>query len=208
VLKNQFSPGGFKPRIAKAVAHCNPVVKTLPSGQHFPVTNPRAHLLCYKITAPKQPAPAVVVSNQFGSAKLTPGQPNLLCLPSWKSLTGPPHHATVQPPRLNHFTCYPVKVAAGAYHPPAVMLKDEFTATPVSATVNPVPVELCLPTEKIVGRHDFKIINAAAHLLCYPVTPTPIKPTVWDQNQFGNETVKIIRTTTLCLPSAKQVVPR
>ena len=74
--------------------------------------------------------------------------------------------------------------------------------------MNPVPVELCLPTEKIVGRHDYKIINAVAHLLCFPVTPTPTKPTVWDQNQFGNETVKIIRTSTLCLPSTKQVVPR
>ena len=175
VLKNQFSPNGFKPKITKAVAHCNPVAKQVPSGKVFKITNPNAHLLC---------------------------------LPSWKSLTGPPHHKAPQPPRLNHFTCYPVKVASGAYHPPAVMLKDEFASKPVSATVNPVPVELCLPTEKIVGQHDFKIINANAHLLCYPVTPTPIKPTVWDQNQFGNETVKVIRTTTLCLPSAKQVVPR
>jgi len=207
VLKNQFSPNGFKPKITKAVAHCNPVAKKLPSGKLFKITNPNAHLLCYQLTAAKQPTPTVVVTNQFGSAKLTTGQPNLLCLPSWKSLTGPPHHKVPQPPRLNHFTCYPVKVAGGAYHPPAVMLKDEFAAQPVSATVNPVPVELCLPTEKIVGKHDFKIINAAAHLLCFPVSPTPIKPTVWDQNQFGNEKVKIIRTTTLCLPSAKQVVP-
>ena len=206
VLKNQFSPNGFKPKITKAVAHCNPVAKQVPSGKIFKVTNPNAHLLCYRITEPTQPTPTVVVTNQFGSAKLTPGQPNLLCLPSWKSLTGPPHHTAPQPPRLNHFTCYPVKVAAGAYKPPPVMLKDEFASKPVSATVNPVPVELCLPTEKIVGRHDFKIINANAHLLCFPVSPTPIKPTVWDQNQFGNETVKIIRTTTLCLPSKKQVV--
>ena len=103
-----------------------------------------------------------------------------------------------------------MKLAPGSapYHPPPVMLKDEFAKAPVNATVSRVPAELCLPTEKIVGQHDFKIINAAAHLLCYPVTPTPIKPTVWDQNQFGNETVKIVRTTTLCLPSAKQVVPR
>jgi hypothetical protein len=206
VLRNQFSPNGFQPRIGKAVAHCNPVVKTLPSGQHFPITNPRAHLLCYKITAAHQPAPTVVVSNQFGRARLTTGQPNLLCLPSWKSLTGPPHHTAPQPPRLNHFTCYPVKVAAGAYHPPTVGLQDEFANQPVSAQVNPVPVELCLPTEKIVGQHDFPIINPVQHLLCFPVTPTPFKPTVWDQNQFGNETVHIVRTTTLCLPSRKQVV--
>ena len=31
-----------------------------------------------------------MVTNQFGSATLVLAQPNLLCLPSWKSLTGPP----------------------------------------------------------------------------------------------------------------------
>src|SRR6516162_10245844 len=100
VLKNQFSPNGFKPKITKAVAHCNPVAKKLPSGKLFKINNPNAHLLCYQLTAATQPTPTVVVTNQFGSAKLTTGQPNLLCLPSWKSLTGPPHHAAPQPPRL------------------------------------------------------------------------------------------------------------
>src|SRR5499427_3867247 len=80
VLKNQFSPNGFKPKITKAVAHCNPVAKKLPSGKVFKITNPNAHLLCYQITESQQPTPNVVVTNQFGSAKLTPGQPNLLCL--------------------------------------------------------------------------------------------------------------------------------
>src|SRR5215813_797074 len=86
VLKNQFSPNGFKPKITKAVAHCNPVAKQLPSGKIFKITNRNAHLLCYRITEPQQPTPNVLVTNQFGSATLTPSQPNLLCLPSWKSL--------------------------------------------------------------------------------------------------------------------------
>jgi len=67
-----------------------------------------------------------------------------------------------------------VKVASGGYAPPRVMLQDEFASGPVPATVNPVPVELCLPTEKIVGTRVFKIINPAMHLLCFPVSPTPI----------------------------------
>lgn len=206
VLKNQFSPNGFTPTISSLAIHCNPVQKTLPSGQVFPITNPNAHLACFTITAPTQPTPTVQVTNQFGSAILVPSQPNLLCLPSWKSLTGPPNMTPNQPPGLNHFTCYPVRLLSGSYAPPPVMLQDEFASAAVSASVNPVPSELCLPTEKIVGGADYPIINAAMHLLCYQVSATPIRPQVWDQNQFGTSVVTIGKTHWLCLPSTKQIV--
>lgn len=153
-LINQFSPKGFVPKInPKVVWHCNPVQKTLPTGKSFPITNRIAHLACFTITPAKaQPNHSVVVINQFGSATLVTGQPNLLCVPSWKSLTGPPKKQPTTPPGLNHFTCYSAKVAKGVYKPPTVMLKDEFTKTAVSATVNRTPTELCLPTTKIVGK--------------------------------------------------------
>ena len=61
-----------------AVIHCNPTVKIPPDGQVFPLTNPNAHLACFPISAPTQPTPTVVVTNQFGSATLIPSQPNLL----------------------------------------------------------------------------------------------------------------------------------
>jgi hypothetical protein len=207
-LVNQFSPNGFVPKISPGlVVHCNPVAKTLPTGKVFPITNPNAHLACFTIAAPTaQPTPEVVVTNQFGSAELQPSQPNLLCVPSWKSLTGPPGKTPTTPPGLNHFTCYPVKVVSGHYTPPAVMLQDEFAKAPVNAEVNPVPVELCLPTEKIIGKKVFPIINPTMHLLCFPVTKTPIIPTVWDENQFGTSVVKIKATTWLCPPSTKKIV--
>jgi hypothetical protein len=85
------------------------------------------------------------------------------------------------------------------------MLQDEFASGPVPATVNPVPVELCLPTEKIVGTRVFKIINPAMHLLCFPVSPTPIVPKIWDENQFGTSAVAIRATNWLCPPSTKQI---
>lgn len=206
VLKNQFSPNGFTPTITSMVLHCNPVQKTLPNGMVFPITNPNAHLACFTITAATQPTPMVIVTNQFGSATLLPSQPNLLCLPSWKSLTGPPGKAPNQPPGLNHFTCYPVKLVSGSYKPPVVKLQDEFAPSPVSATVNPVPTQLCLPTEKTVGGVDYPIINPTTHLLCFPVSQTPVIPKVWDQNQFGTGVVTIRQTSSLCLPSTKQIV--
>jgi hypothetical protein len=206
-LIDQFSPNGFVPRISPTVpVHCNPVKKILPTGQVFPITNPNAHLACFGIIpATPQPTPTVVVTNQFGSARLIPGQPNILCVPSWKSLTGPPGKTPNTPPGLNHFTCYPVRVASGAYHPPPLMLQDEFARAPVPATVNPVPVELCLPTEKIVGRHVYPIINPVLHLLCFPVSQTPTVPQVWDENQFGTSVVTIHATNWLCPPSTKTI---
>src|SRR5579871_1048588 len=114
-LIDQFSPNGFVPIIRPAlVVHCNPVTKIirLPAGQKvYKPTNPRAHLACLPISLPPGttvPTPKVTVGNQFGQATVYLGQPNLLCLPSWKGLTGPPNVKPSTPPGLSHFTCYPV----------------------------------------------------------------------------------------------------
>ena len=200
-LKNALNPAGFTPVIGKVALHCNPVAKTLPSGQIFPITNPAAHLACLSITAPPQPVHSLAVTNQFGIADVTTSQPNLLCLPSWKSLTGPPNRTPVQPPGLDHFTCYPVKISQGTYNPPPVLLQDQFTSKPVSARVSAVPAELCMPTEKIVGGTTFPIIHPAGSLLCFPVTATPHPLAVFDQNQFGTAKLAVGPTHWLCPPS-------
>jgi hypothetical protein len=207
VLEDQFSPKGFQPEIGPLAFNCNPTVKILPTGQEFKITHPNDHLACFKIAPPTaQPTPTVQVTNQFGTAVLVPGQPNLLCLPSWKSLTGPPGKPAAQPPGLSHFTCYPVRVKSGAYQPPAVMLQDEFASAPINAKINPVPAELCLPTEKIVAKHTYPVVNAAEHLLCFPVSQMPIRTPVYDQNQFGTATVTIGQVSWLCVPSTKKAV--
>jgi hypothetical protein len=204
MLTNQFST--FQPKIGPFAFHCNPVVKTTPTGV-FGITNPNAHLGCWGITEPAQPMHVVQVANQFGTGILATGQPNLLCLPTWKSLTGPPNKKPNQPPGLSHFTCYPVSLQGGSYKPPAIMLQDEFAPKPVPAQVNPVPQELCLPTQKTVLTTGkvYKIINPVMHLLCFQVSPTPIKQP-WDENQFGTSRVHIVHTQWLCLPSTKKVI--
>ena len=152
-LFDQFNPNGFVPKInPHASSLCNPVVKTLPNKQAFKVANPRAHLVCFPMSAENaQPAPSVVVANQFGTATVQPGKPDRFCVPSWKSLTGPLHRTPNTPPNLNHFTCYPITVTSGAYKPPTgIMLRDEFASANVKVTVNPVPKELCLPAKKTI----------------------------------------------------------
>ena len=87
------------------------------------------------------------------------------------------------------------------------MLKDEFaTKGAVGATVSRIPVELCLPTEKIVGAHVFPVINPAMHLLCFQVSATPVITKVWDENQFGTSVVTVHATNWLCVPSTKKIV--
>src|SRR5690348_4959521 len=71
-LINQFAPNGIVPRITAVDLHCNPAQKTV-STRVFKITNPNAHLLCWKIVAPTQPARTVQVTNQFGSAMLKTG---------------------------------------------------------------------------------------------------------------------------------------
>jgi hypothetical protein len=213
-LFDQFNPNGFTPKITPhANVLCNPVMKTLPTKQVFKVTNPRAHLVCFPMSAENaQPAPSVVVSNQFGTATVKPGKPNGFCVPSWKSLTGPLHKKVNTPPNLNHFTCYPVTLASGAYTPPAgILLRDEFAKKNVKVTVNPVPSLLCLPAKKVItttaGTKTYPMVNPELHLLCYPVTKTPVRNPVYAQNQFGSAKMKVGKTNLLCLPSTKRLLP-
>lgn len=207
-LTNQF--GSFKPAFQADTPfyHCNPVEKILPSGKIIPITNPRAHLLCWVISGDVKVPPAVSVTNQFGQAHLTLGQASWLCLPTWKSLKAPPDMSARQPPGLSHYTCYPVRqVTSGGYSPPAgLQLKDEFGG-PTTVKTTSTPNQLCVPTEKTIvtaaGKKVFKIVAGAKQLLCFPESPTPIKPLVYDQDQFtgpGTQ-VSIGRTYALCVPS-------
>ena len=215
-LKNQFGSAFFpaKPNPVPNL-HCNPVQKTVPNSAGgtttYPVTNPQAHSLCFPLTTAAQGPRKVLVRNQFGKAQLRVGEPNELCLPTWKNVPPPP--PSVQPPGLDHFTCYPVNYLATTptkFTPPAaVQVKDQFVpaaAPPVPVTVGD-PKLLCVPTNKKIPGATFPPQNPRAHLLCFKVTKTPLVPTVQDQNQFGASPVNITKTRFLCLPSFKKIIP-
>jgi hypothetical protein len=218
-LSNQFAPKGLLTAIGNVAFHCNPVRKTLPSGAVTPVTNPNAHLLCF--TTPPVPAASVVtqptykvsMTNQFGTAVLDTRQPVLLCLPTWKSLTGPPSQIQVQPPGLDHFLCYAASVDPNSptqFTPPPLLLQDQFmTKAPVKATAV-TPNLLCVPTAKalspLVGPVPVNFNDP--HLVCFTLRVGAVRSpkSVFDQNQFGTGVVAIKKLTELCVPSTKQVV--
>jgi hypothetical protein len=202
-LVDQFSANGFVPTFGKAQYHCNPAVKTVP-GATYPITDPTWHYLCFAITT-KQPANRVTVTNQFGSALLVTKTPNSLCVPSWKSLTGPPGMTPNTPPGADHYTCYPVSYVkgAGTYKPPSpVQVSDEFSPTRAVTVKVGAPQTLCVPTEKILPNGIASIINNPdLNYLCFAVSKTPKINPVYDENQFGTGTVTIKTTRWLCLPS-------
>ncbi len=212
-LENQFNMGGFSVTPVAVTEHCNPVQKKLPNRRVTPISNPVAHLLCWSITTSMiQPTFTVDEFNQFGSAQLNsttvpPGQPTSLCLPTWKSLTGPPDQSPSQPPGLDHFTCYPVSYVRATPPfpdiPKFVTLTDQFGEH--FATVG-APTQLCVPTQKTIGSHVTPITDPTDNLLCFAVTLRRhgLHRTVFDQNQFGTGLVKVTNAETLCLPSENQ----
>jgi hypothetical protein len=209
-LFNQFNNNGFQVIVGPARLHCNPAEKIV-GKTTYPIVNPNAHLLCFAIKATStQPTYTVAVTNQFGTAQLTTGQPGNLCLPTWKSLTGPPNKKPNQPPNLSHFTCYPVAYVPGTPPfkvPSVVKVKDEFAKAPVTVKVG-APQSLCVPTEKVLPTGaSYPILNTTMHLLCFAVSSPPKKSPVFDENQFGTGPVTIVATKKLCLPSTKTIIP-
>jgi hypothetical protein len=210
-LLNQFSSSLFKPKFSPADMHCNPALKIVPSGQ-FPPKSPSWHLFCFSIAGTKQkPNQHVVqVANQFGTAKLRTGPPNQFCLPSLKSLQTPPVFNPPNPSEImpDHFTCYPVRPFGGSLFklPTKLKVQDQFSSAPVQVSILQ-PTQLCVPTQKMVkGAIKGPITNPAAHLLCFPVTKTPVITPIWDQNQFGQGMLDVTKTNSLCLPSDKRLL--
>jgi hypothetical protein len=214
-LLNQFSPKPFTPVFGAVDQHCNPALKivTLPPGpQQYPPKSPSWHLLCYRIQGKQSPNTHVVqVTDQFGTAMLQTGPPIQFCLPSLKSLASPPVFKKPAPGEVkpDHFTCYPVAYVPGTpplVPPGPVAVSDQFnTGGPVQVQIGS-PTQLCVPTQKTIGKKVTPVTNPAAHLLCFAVSQTPLRSPLWDKNQFGVGEVSIQNTATLCLPTFKTLI--
>ncbi|HUD69797.1 MAG TPA: hypothetical protein VMQ40_06135 [Acidimicrobiales bacterium] len=211
-LANQLQPTLFTPTFGAVAFHCNPANKSVPRGV-FLARHPKAHLLCWAIAYPNFPQTAVSLTNQFGQGDMTASPPTRLCLPTWKSLTGPPKESTKEPAGLDHFTCYPLTVLPGAYafHTPAfVKVEDQFSFPKYVAVKIGVANLLCVPTVKVVKGVVYKIQAATdKSLMCFPEFTTPIKPQVYDLNQFGTGRVFLTKAyERLCLPTVVKVTTR
>jgi hypothetical protein len=205
VLRNVIQPS-FVPSIGAANLHCNPANKLVGKAL-FRVKNPLGHLLCYQLVSKFTPV-HVLLTTQFGQALMFTGStPSRLCLPTWKSNIGPPNQPVSQPPKLDHFTCYPVSKIAGVPYfkiPASVRAEDEFSAPKYTALKLGTANQLCVPTTKILPTGLVYKPQAAndLSLVCFPTSPTPFWKLIYDQNQFGES---IVSPTTaneeFCVPS-------
>jgi hypothetical protein len=210
-LSNFVDPTPFTPKVGAVAFHCNPTAKTVSTVtgalKTTTVKHPLAHLLCWTITADSATMvkEIVTITNQFGTAVKTVQFPSLLCLPSWKSLTGLPNKKPPAPTTLDHFTCYPTRPFTGSSKfviPSLVKVKDEFTRVFVRVAVGAAEL-LCVPTVKIANGVTTKTQAANdPSLTCFLVSKTPFLKVVYDQNQFGQGEVFPSTTKFLCLPSS------
>jgi hypothetical protein len=196
-LDDQFGPGVVELKKPKRL--CNPADK---NGEDPTAPGDPDHLTGYKI---KQTSPrfarlnGVTVRNQFGTIVVDVVKPDLVLVPSAKSLAGPP--GPLSPPVIEHFKCYKVK---GARVEASVTVRDQFTTQRLDVKK---PLKLCVPADK----NGEGIFDASQNLMCYKVrAASPAERftgagTVFVNNQFGDDSFGVYRPTELCVPSSDPV---
>jgi hypothetical protein len=116
---------------------------------------------------------------------------------------------------LDHFKCWVVK---DSNTPSSVVyLQDQFDAGPPGTTagsfesvvVDP-PDFFCNPTRKLHAGIFTGIVNPDDHLTCYQITDaagSAFQPrSVVVQNQFGSQTIDVVKPTELCAPTQKILI--
>lgn len=202
-LKDQFGTLDAVVRRTRILA--NPAEKTH-DGVVTPIHQEEAHLVGMQIRARTPSRLRVVeVTNQFGKDVLWVGPPELLLVPSAKSLAPAPPGAV--PDQLDHFLCYVVVDSSVGRGHGIVVLRDQFRKEKVRVGR---AVRLCNPVEKTHDDRVTPIGSREEHLTCYEIgTSRPQRPrAVTVRNQFGVEPLTAFDPETLCVPSAKRVLRR
>ena len=180
------------------------------NGTHPGAETHEGHLVGYRMRWPSSTVLPNLKNQSFIAPALAPTptgivtldirDPELLFVPSSKSLTGPPDPLT-QP--LDHFLCYKARLSRGAPGQAQPIL----TETSQFETMD-VPLRrirwLCTPANK--NGEDPDAPNHSTHLLCDRQAlrrPLDIQPVV--NNQFGLQVLEIIRREEVCF--AVQPVP-
>jgi hypothetical protein len=212
-LKNFLNPTPFTPLFGGVSAHCNPTIKRVIAAtgtKTSKVRHPNAHLLCWTIAAQNRPQTVALV-NQFGKATMVAGSPTKLCLPTWKSKSGPPNKKQVAPPNLDHFACYPLTLLSATSYGfkavGAITVEDEFSYPKFVGVKIGVANLLCVPTTKSYQGAVYSPISPAdLSLVCFPVNKTPFWKVAYDENQFGQAAVfPLAPPEDLCVPSVAKL---
>lgn len=110
--------------------------------------------------------------------------------------------ASSSAPTLDHFLCYPSKVAGFKGVPGNLQLLNVLQPTPFTPRVGVANVH-CNPANKSIPGAIFVAKDPLAHLLCWSIAYKIANQTVLLTNQFGKATMTTGSPGHLCLPSWK-----
>ncbi len=196
---DQFGPSTVT--VVRPKRLCNPADK---NGEDPTAVQDVNHLTGYiiKQTTPHfLPIANVQITNQFGTVVATLTKPDVLLVPTAKSLTGPPGPLPARV--IDHFKCY--KVAKAKQRVSGVGVDDQFGHIGLDVKK---PFRLCAPVDK----NGEGILDPSQHLLCYKIRQTSLpffrgKSPIFIDNQFEASQVSVDHLRELCLPSTKVVLP-
>ncbi len=166
---------------------------------------PEVHLECFKrkdVAGSEKFARRIVEStNQFGTRRLRLGQPRELCVPAAKDELAPPAPLGVH--EVDHFQCYKAKKDKG--EAPFVVIDVTVADQLDSKNTRVLKTDsFCNP----VGVDGEAVLHADDHLHCYKIKDVKgqdrfERTTVFMNNRFGDDTLTILKSRRLCVPSSK-----
>jgi hypothetical protein len=205
-LVDQFEDANF--RVVKGRRLCTPSDKneegTLDAATHgesyqiSPVPGSPRHVRRTNIR----------VTNQLGSIRVDTRKPDLLFVPTAKSLVSQPSPPNPGSHRVDHYKCYKVRTTPRTPRFPRtvfVSYTDQFTTTARTLRLKK-PRHLCTPVDK----NGEGIKNPPIHLMCYTAGGRPKhqrQTGLFVNNQFGPERLDTIKEGEFCIPSLKSLSP-
>jgi hypothetical protein len=142
------------------------------------------------------------IVNQFGTLVVDVHKPAFMLVPASKSLVGNP--PPLAGPTVDHFQCYKIRRSKGTpkfTKIVGVTGVDQFGAYTLDLLK---PRWLCAPANK--SGEDPTAPSHPEHLLCYKSRNSGlqfVRRNAFTTDQFGNQTLDLIRRIELCVPSLK-----
>jgi hypothetical protein len=160
------------------------------------------HLQGHLVSGPNVKVANLNVTNQFGTIKLDTVKPDVLMVPTLKSLDPLALPPALTNPTVDHFQCYKVKRSKGSPKFQKILgvkVQDQFG----TATLDLLkPIRLCAPANK--RNEDPSAPQHPFHLLCYKTKNSAFgMEQTFTNDQFGPAQPLLIHRRELCVPSTK-----
>jgi hypothetical protein len=160
------------------------------------------HLQGHIVSGPNVKVANLTVANQFGTIKLDIVKPDILMVPTLKSLDPLALPPALTNPTVDHFQCYKAKRSQGSPKFQKILgvkVQDQFGTAMLDLLK---PVRLCAPANK--RNEDPSAPQHPFHLLCYKTKNSAFgMEQTFTNDQFGPAQPLLIHRRELCVPSLK-----